>query len=72
MLSLVQIKLGFVLLFKICFRRFTTELAKKAERVVAVDFMEDFVEKNKKENYHMGNIEFVVADVTKMERPKER
>ncbi|XP_059147708.1 uncharacterized protein LOC131935364 [Physella acuta] len=51
--------------------RFTAELAKKAERVVAVDFMEDFVEKNKKENYHMGNIEFVVADVTKMERPKE-
>ncbi|KAH9503430.1 Phosphoethanolamine N-methyltransferase 3 [Bulinus truncatus] len=51
--------------------RFTAELAKKAERVVAVDFMEDFVEKNRKANRHMGNIEFVVADVTKMERPPE-
>ncbi|KAH9488113.1 Phosphoethanolamine N-methyltransferase 3 [Bulinus truncatus] len=51
--------------------RFTAELAKKAEKVIAVDFMEDFVEKNRKANQHMGNIEFVVADVTKMERPSE-
>ncbi|CAL1532532.1 unnamed protein product [Lymnaea stagnalis] len=51
--------------------RFTAELAKKAEKVIAVDFMEDFVDKNKKANHHLGNIEFLVADVTKMERPKD-
>lgn len=54
------------------FRRFTAEIAKKAEKVIAVDFMEDFVEKNRKANHHFGNIEFVVADVTKIERQSER
>jgi hypothetical protein len=40
--------------------------------VVAVDFMKDFIEKNEEDNKHMGNIEFLCADVTQLTRPKER
>ena len=54
------------------FRRFTAEIAPKAKSVACVDFMEDFIDKNRKANHHFGNCEFVVADVTKLERPKER
>ncbi|ESO87855.1 hypothetical protein LOTGIDRAFT_219756 [Lottia gigantea] len=49
--------------------RFTNVLAQKAEHVVAVDFMEEFIEKNKKLNNHMRNIDFKCQDVTKMELP---
>ncbi|XP_005096334.1 phosphoethanolamine N-methyltransferase 3 isoform X2 [Aplysia californica] len=51
--------------------RFTTEIAKKAKSVAAVDFMEEFINKNKKTNQNFNNIEYVVADVTKLDRPKE-
>lgn len=51
--------------------RFTAEIAKKAKKVIAVDFMEKFLNKNKEENEHLGNIEFVVSDVTKLEQPEE-
>jgi len=51
--------------------RFTAEIAPKAKSVACVDFMEDFIDKNRKANHHFGNCEFVVADVTKLERPKE-
>ena len=34
--------------------------------------MEDFIEKNKKTNQHLGNVDFEVADVTKFKRPNER
>ncbi|KAK7505822.1 hypothetical protein BaRGS_00003093 [Batillaria attramentaria] len=51
--------------------RFTSELAPKAESVVAVDFMQDFIDKNEKTNKHFGNIEFVCADVTQLTREKE-
>jgi len=40
--------------------------------VTAVDFMEKFVEKNREENGHLGNAEFIQADVTKLDFPKHR
>lgn len=46
--------------------RFTTELASKAKSVVAVDFMEKFIEKNKETNSRFSNIDFKCADVTKL------
>jgi hypothetical protein len=58
--------------FIIFFRRFTREIAQTAEHVVAVDFMKDFIEKNEEDNKHLGNIEFLCADVTQLTRPKER
>ncbi|GFR69938.1 phosphoethanolamine N-methyltransferase-like [Elysia marginata] len=51
--------------------RFTAEIAKSAEKVIAVDFMESFLNKNREDNGHLGNIEFVAADVTKLEQPEE-
>ncbi|KTF89465.1 hypothetical protein cypCar_00013283 [Cyprinus carpio] len=50
--------------------RFTRHLIGKARHVTAVDFMEKFVEKNKKDNSHLGNAEFIQADVTKLDFPK--
>lgn len=40
--------------------------------MTAVDFMENFVEKNKEENSHLGNAAFIQADVTKLEFPEKR
>ncbi|KAI8790401.1 phosphoethanolamine N-methyltransferase [Biomphalaria glabrata] len=51
--------------------RFTAELARKAKKVIAVDFIEDFIRQNMKSNQQMGNIDFVVADVTRMNIPSE-
>ncbi|RUS82646.1 hypothetical protein EGW08_009599 [Elysia chlorotica] len=51
--------------------RFTSELAKTAKKVIAVDFMDSFLKKNEEDNGHMGNIEFIVGDVTKLEQPEE-
>ena len=50
----------------IIFSRFTKEIAKKAKSVIAIDFIEDFVEKNRQLNSHLGNIEFAVGDATKI------
>jgi len=47
--------------------RFTSHLAQKANSVIAVDFMENFVLKNEEENSHFGNIKFVTADVTEFD-----
>ncbi|KAL3859677.1 hypothetical protein ACJMK2_009885 [Sinanodonta woodiana] len=47
--------------------RFTGKLAELGKEVVAVDFMEKFVEKNKEVNGHHNNITFMCADVTKLE-----
>jgi len=47
--------------------RFTSHLAQKANSVVALDFMENFVLKNEEENGHFGNIKFVQADVTQFD-----
>ena len=48
--------------------RHTGEIAEKANHVTAVDFMENFVQKNKKENEKHKNVEFLCADVTQLER----
>ncbi len=54
------------------FSRFTRHLIGKARHVTAVDFMEKFVENNRKDNSHLGNAEFIQADVTKLDLPKHR
>ncbi|XP_052231332.1 uncharacterized protein LOC127844849 isoform X1 [Dreissena polymorpha] len=46
--------------------RFTTALAQWANHVVAVDFMEKFLNKNRELNGHQKNIEFICEDVTKL------
>ncbi|XP_072013647.1 uncharacterized protein [Amphiura filiformis] len=50
--------------------RFTGELAQEASHVTAVDFMEQFISKNKEQHGHLGNIDFRQADVTTLELPK--
>ncbi|KAM9496104.1 phosphoethanolamine methyltransferase [Clarias gariepinus] len=50
--------------------RYTSHLIGKARHVTAVDFMENFVEKNKEKNSHLGNAEFIQADVTHLEFPE--
>ncbi len=46
--------------------RFTKVLAEKARKVIAVDFIKNFIEKNQELNEQMGNIEFVHGDATKL------
>uniref|UniRef100_A0AAQ5ZRH9 phosphoethanolamine N-methyltransferase n=1 Tax=Amphiprion ocellaris TaxID=80972 RepID=A0AAQ5ZRH9_AMPOC len=50
--------------------RFTSHLLTKAAHVTAVDFMESFMESNRKENGHHSNATFIQADVTKMDNPQ--
>uniref|UniRef100_A0A8C1ZB68 phosphoethanolamine N-methyltransferase n=1 Tax=Cyprinus carpio TaxID=7962 RepID=A0A8C1ZB68_CYPCA len=50
--------------------RYTRHLIGRARHVTAVDFMEKFVEKNRKDNSHLGNAEFIQADVTKLDFAK--
>uniref|UniRef100_A0A3B1IYG4 phosphoethanolamine N-methyltransferase n=1 Tax=Astyanax mexicanus TaxID=7994 RepID=A0A3B1IYG4_ASTMX len=50
--------------------RYTCHLIGKARHVTAVDFMENFVEKNRKENSHLGNADFIQADVTQLQLPE--
>ncbi|TRY93992.1 hypothetical protein DNTS_021137 [Danionella cerebrum] len=50
--------------------RYTRHLICRAGHVTAVDFMEKFVEKNREDNGHMGNVEFIQADVTKLDFPE--
>ncbi|XP_070565554.1 uncharacterized protein [Ptychodera flava] len=47
--------------------RYTGFLARRAAHVTAVDFTEAFVEKNRQTNGHFQNVDFVQADVTKLE-----
>ncbi|XP_018408389.1 PREDICTED: phosphomethylethanolamine N-methyltransferase-like [Nanorana parkeri] len=49
--------------------RFTGHLAKLASQVTAVDFMQNFIEKNREDNGYRGNITFMQADVTHLEFP---
>jgi phosphoethanolamine N-methyltransferase len=46
--------------------RFTKTFAQLAKSVVAVDFMESFLEKNKQENSHYGTVEFLHKDATQL------
>ncbi|XP_013401977.1 phosphoethanolamine N-methyltransferase-like, partial [Lingula anatina] len=49
--------------------RFTSSLSEQSKSVVAVDFMQNFIEKNKETNDHYGNTEFICADVTHLDLP---
>ncbi|KAL4613037.1 phosphoethanolamine N-methyltransferase 3-like [Arapaima gigas] len=46
--------------------RYTHHLMKKARHVTAVDFMKTFIEKNKQDNSHCGNADFLHSDVTQL------
>ena len=59
-------------MYHFVFRRFTGVLAKTASHVTAVDFMEQFINKNKELHGHLDNVDFLQADVTKLELPKNR
>lgn len=47
--------------------RYTNFFAENAKKVVTVDFVERFVEKNREQNGHYGNIEFVCDDVINLD-----
>ncbi|XP_077312409.1 uncharacterized protein LOC143933399 [Lithobates pipiens] len=49
--------------------RFTGHIAKLASQVTAVDFMQNFLDKNQEDNGYRGNITFLQADVTHLELP---
>ncbi|KAI0226388.1 Phosphoethanolamine N-methyltransferase [Lamellibrachia satsuma] len=51
--------------------RFTGAVARQAKSVLAVDFMEKFLTENKERNKNYNNIEYLPADVTKLDRPTE-
>ena len=48
--------------------RFTRKLAERAKHVTAVDFLETYIEKNRENNQHLGNVEFVCMDVTQLKQ----
>ncbi|XP_041930038.1 phosphoethanolamine methyltransferase isoform X1 [Alosa sapidissima] len=50
--------------------RYTCHLIGKAHHVTAVDFMEKFVEKNREDNSHLGNADFLQDDVTQLNFPQ--
>uniref|UniRef100_A0A8D0GTA4 phosphoethanolamine N-methyltransferase n=1 Tax=Sphenodon punctatus TaxID=8508 RepID=A0A8D0GTA4_SPHPU len=49
--------------------RYTSVLAEPARHVTAVDFMESFVEQNRRENGHRDNVAFLQGDVTCLQLP---
>ncbi|PIK59019.1 hypothetical protein BSL78_04046 [Apostichopus japonicus] len=52
--------------------RFTSQIATQSSHVTTVDFMESFIQKNRDLNKDHNNIEFITADVTKLEMEKGR
>ncbi|WIA44324.1 hypothetical protein OEZ86_007114 [Tetradesmus obliquus] len=48
--------------------RFTGELAKTAKHVMACDFMEVSIAENRRQHEALGNVSFMVADVTELEQ----
>ncbi len=52
------------------FRRFTGKLAETAKHVIALDFMEKFVEKNKASHGHLENVTVQQADALKYDPPQ--
>ncbi|PAA55922.1 hypothetical protein BOX15_Mlig004058g1 [Macrostomum lignano] len=52
--------------------RFTQYLAPKVAHLEAYDFMQNFIDKNRELNGHHGNVEFGVADVTKLNLSQNR
>ncbi|PIK34240.1 putative phosphoethanolamine N-methyltransferase 3-like isoform X3 [Apostichopus japonicus] len=51
-------------------KRFTSQIATQSSHVTTVDFMESFIQKNRDLNKDHNNIEFITADVTKLEMEK--
>ena len=47
-------------------------MAQRADKVLAMDFMENFILKNKEINGHYGNTEFLQADATKIQLKQDR
>lgn len=47
--------------------RFTAEIAKEAQSVIALDFMQNLIDQNRVNNGHLGNIEFRCGDATQLE-----
>jgi phosphoethanolamine N-methyltransferase len=50
--------------------RFTGELAGTARNVVALDFMQNLIDQNKKNNSHFGNVIFRCGDAMELSLPK--
>lgn len=51
--------------------RFTTTLAKDAKSVLAVDFVDKFIDKNKKNTSGFKNVDHKCTDVTQLKLPKK-
>jgi len=49
--------------------RFTGELARHAKQVTACDFMAVSIEENRRLHESLGNVDFIVADVTELQQP---
>ncbi|XP_070559942.1 uncharacterized protein [Ptychodera flava] len=49
--------------------RYTIELARRAKHVTAVELVDGFTQVNKQSHGAMGNIEFITADVVKVDFP---
>ncbi|XP_069036450.1 phosphoethanolamine methyltransferase isoform X2 [Lepisosteus oculatus] len=49
--------------------RYTAHLVKKVRHVTTVDFMQKFVDRNRQENGHQGNADFIQSDVTQLRFP---
>ena len=47
--------------------RFTDHLAPRTSRLTTVDFIADYVERNRQRNGHHANVDFIQADVTQLE-----
>jgi phosphoethanolamine N-methyltransferase len=54
------------------FRRFTEHLAENAKHLTTVDFMADYVEKNRQRHGHHAHVDFLRADVTELQFPAEK
>lgn len=52
--------------------RFTEHLAAHAKQLTTVDFMADYVERNRKRNGHLPHVDFLRADVTELQFPSEK
>lgn len=50
--------------------RFTGILAERAQHIIAVDFVKDYIEQNRVSNIHRTNCEFVCADVLQYDYPQ--
>ncbi|KAK4029973.1 phosphoethanolamine N-methyltransferase [Daphnia magna] len=52
--------------------RFTDHLAEHAKHLTTVDFMADYVEKNRQRNGHHAHVDFLRADVTELQLPADK